>query len=131
MPIFCIALSGITLFICRLLSKPRIVASYDDFSICTQDRSIAFDSVEMIKLTDSGLLSGWNCELSGQSQTLSLPLSHIDNYRNMLDFITLNSETAKIKNKTIIFGSVPEWIVALEISIILTGIARIVLQAYA
>lgn len=129
-----IASSVAVYFILALLPRQSILVCSDDFVISNRFSTKIFEEITDIRFVDCGSVSGWTMSLFSsnvKARPMFVPYSQIQSSGKLLEHIETNAELAKVSYRTKLFGSVPEWIIALESTLFLIGAVRLILAAVA
>ncbi len=121
-------------FALRIFPKQSILVSCDDFVIINRFSTRIFEEITDIQLVDTGSISGWMMILSNpglRTEPVRVPYSQIHLPENLLAHIKTNAEKASVSYHTKLFGSAPEWAIALETTLFLVGSIRLILAAIA
>lgn len=121
-------------FALRIFPKQSILVCCDDFVIINRFSTRIFEEITDIQLVDTGSISGWMMILSNpnlRTEPVRVPFSQIHLSENLLAHIKTNAEKASVSYHTKLFGSLSEWIIALEASLFVVGAFRLVLAAVA
>ena len=137
-PVLALLISFATLvsafLLLSFLPKPAIAVSCDDFSIASSQSTMTFDELTSAELVDCGQIEGFSLILRDSlrnARPMAIPFSQIQGSFHLLEHTRRNSERAGFLYKTIPLGSPMHWLIALAISALLAGSARLVLEAIA
>lgn len=126
-------IAAITIFsILSILPSKRILASWDDSSLATPNGKLDFADVQKTTLIDCGRLTGW--ELGFQTSNVNrgkkkIYLAVASSFDQFTFDIFKSISDVSVKRK--LFGSLTEWLVGLEISVLTVGTLRLVMFAIA
>jgi len=113
--------------IVTLIPRPKILSAIDDCNIATVIKTIRLSEVALIRAVDCGKATGWVLEVYKKNLTgpaFSVSLDIVQDKGDLIESIPETIPTATIALARKKWGNMMDWMLALAITIFLTGLVK-------